>query len=130
MTARVSAICRVPRSPREKVFSSETAGISGNSTKISCQHNNDCLIRLDFRRSATDTASNTPVAPLPRPAACYLDDVHQGRVSFLRSPNLAERRFSSRRQENITVAPPLTLRRDAYLGRLLFALPLFGEEVR
>lgn len=43
---------------------------------------------LDFVSITTDTSCNTLAAPLADRAASPLDDVHQGRVIFLRSFNL------------------------------------------
>jgi hypothetical protein len=41
---------------------------------------------LDFHRHSDDTSLNTLAAPLLRLATCHHNDVHQGRVIFLRSP--------------------------------------------
>jgi hypothetical protein len=42
-------------------------------------------IPLDFCQYTTDTSGNTLAAPLFRQVKCLRNDVHQGRVIFLRS---------------------------------------------
>jgi len=48
----------------------------------------DGPIRLDFRQYTADTVGNTLAAPLLRQVKCLRNDVHQGRVIFLRLSKL------------------------------------------
>jgi len=69
---------------RESAEIADISGIFGSCQRVSALASR---IPLDFPGILTDTLSNTLAAPLLRMVSCHHNDVHQGRVLFLRLSN-------------------------------------------